>query len=620
MNGRYATIAACLVATLCTGAAFSAVIGVPGDCATVAEAIATAQAGDVVKLAPGTYTEQIVVDKPLTIKGSDRDATIITCGTGEGEVAISVQADTLIEYLTVGPARSCILAAAGVSLHLNNVLLTGGKDDGVGFEGSVETRLYMTECEVTKCGDGVDLESTQGRALRCNFHDNTDDGLDYDGNAGFVCVSCRFMDNGDDGIEVRLRDRAVVVLVGCTFGGNPEDNLELINTPNLDPKNNVVIVNHCRFEGAGRWDIGAVDLYKPDGSRDEEGSREPAHAALYMYANEFTRPLEEALAPNVLAAHNDAGAPAETLTVQWTRAGGQPENVALTPTQPVCVGVIDTLANFAGGGVGDAEGLTLDDRCIYVGDDTGRPAGRIHCLDRSTGALLASVSTNPFEGTEVSMTGPEGLTILPDGNLLVLDDRSDKGARAAAVTAGPDGFGRFLRDLNLPDPDHAAEGVTMVGDDTIYLPEQERVGMKACSLSSCAVKAGWPVSYLFDGVRRHMAGVGYDGTDVIVSLTAYPPAKPNQNDPVSQNWLLRISPEDGRPLALEWIGACLNDARGVGCADGLTYVSDGWSHREREGGFVDTRGQKIMIFAADVAAAEAGIDQLPVRHGAAGEG
>ncbi len=605
-------IACCLALT--ATCAFASVINVPADQPTVAAAIAAAAAGDTIKLAPGTYTEKLVVDKPLTIKGADRDTTIITCGIDEGDVAITANADLTLEYLTVGPAYDCVYVGAELTLRTNRVLITGAKSDGIGFKPSPQTRLYMTECEVTECGDGVDLESTQGRALSCNFHDNHDDGLDYDGDAGFLCVDCRFMDNGDDGIEVRLRNRTEVVLLYCTFGGNPEDNLELINTPELDPKNNVVIVSHCRFEGAGRWDIGAVDLNNPDGSRSENTYREPAHAAVYLCANEYTRPLEEALSPNMLAVHNDMGAAPESVTVQWKPAGGQPEDVALTPIIPACVGVINTQANFAGGGVGDAEGLAVDERCIYVGDDTGRPAGRLHRFDRSTGALLASVSTNPFEGTELAMTGPEGLTVLPDGNLLVLDDMSDKGARAAVVSSGPEDFGKFLREVSLPDPDHAAEGITVVGDDTVYLPEQERVGIKACSLSQGVVNPGWPVTYLFDGLRRHMAGMGYDGTDVLVSVTAYPPAKPNQNDPVPSNYLLRVSPEDGRPLGIEWIGAYTNDARGLACADGITMVSDGWSHRERESGFVDKRGQKVMLLAPDLASVVAALDRLPVRH------
>ena len=43
-------------------------------------------------------------------------------------------------------------------------------------------------------------------------------------------------------------------------------------------------------------------------------------------------------------------------------------------------------------------------------------------------------------------------------------------------------------------------------------------------------------------------------------------------------------------------------------------VSDGWSHRKREGGFVDKRGQKIMLLAPDMASIIEALDRLPVRH------
>ncbi|MCD6361148.1 MAG: hypothetical protein J7M38_09805 [Armatimonadetes bacterium] len=143
----------------------------------------------------------------------------------------------------------------------------------------------------------------------------------------------------------------------------------------------------------------------------------------------------------------------------------------------------------------------------------------------------------------------------------MLDDVSDTGARAAVVTPGPEGFGRFIRAMDLPQPDHCAEGIAAIDADTVFLPESKYLGVKACSLSRHAVRDGWPVEYLFNGRRWHLAGVGWDGTHVIISATTYPP-RPDKDVPVPDNWLLRVDPADGRPVALEWVGACLNDARG----------------------------------------------------------
>ena len=591
--------------------ATAATINVPGDAPTLAAAIEQADAGDTITLAEGEFEGSVAVDEPLTITGAGLEATVLRAG--EEEVVIVCNADLTINDLTVGPGHDGIMVGDDVTLRLEGVRLTDIASDGVGFHGRFQTRLFMRDCEVTRCADGVDLESTQGQAFNCNFHDNNDDGLDYDGDAGFLCVGCRFVDNKDDGIEVRLATRAEVVLADCHFSGNGEDGLELINRRELDPKDNIVAVTQCDFDRTGRWDLGCVDLYDAEGNRNEETSIEPPHAAVLLCANTFAGDLEESVSPNLRPTIAQTGEMPESVMVTWTPDGGEAKEIALTPTAPVLAGVLNVQPNFEGAQVGDAEGLAVDDACFYVGDDTGRPTGSVHCFDRFTGVHIGTISTNPFAGTELGFTGPEGLTILPDGNLLVLDDAGDTGANAAVVAPGPEGFGTFIRHIAMPDPDHAAEGITTVGD-TVYLPERERVGIKAARLSDATVLPGWPVEYRFDGNRLHLAGVGYDGTSVIVSATAYPSG--DRSAPVARNFLLSIDPADGRPLGMQWIGACVNDARGVACIDGFTFVSDGWSYREHESGWTNKQGQSIYVFAPSAEAISEGAARLPVRHGA----
>ena len=55
----------------------SADIVVPIDFDTIQEAIDAANEGDVIKVLPGTYTEQIIINKSLTIIGSGAKSTII---------------------------------------------------------------------------------------------------------------------------------------------------------------------------------------------------------------------------------------------------------------------------------------------------------------------------------------------------------------------------------------------------------------------------------------------------------------------------------------------------------------------------------------------------------------
>jgi len=55
----------------------TAVLKVPGDHPTISAAIAAANPGDTVRVAGGTYREQVVIDKAIKLHGAGREKTII---------------------------------------------------------------------------------------------------------------------------------------------------------------------------------------------------------------------------------------------------------------------------------------------------------------------------------------------------------------------------------------------------------------------------------------------------------------------------------------------------------------------------------------------------------------
>jgi len=96
---RTARAALAAFALALSGAAAAAVHELaPG--ADLAQAVAAAQAGDVLRLAPGTYAGGIVIDKPLTLEGP-QDRSAVIAGTRQGRTVWVKAADVSLRSLTV---------------------------------------------------------------------------------------------------------------------------------------------------------------------------------------------------------------------------------------------------------------------------------------------------------------------------------------------------------------------------------------------------------------------------------------------------------------------------------------------------------------------------------------
>jgi len=135
----------------------TAVLKVPGDYPTISAAIAAASPGDTVRVAGGTYREQVVVDKAIKLHGAGREKTIIdgenrTDLTSLGQVRVVAAGDVEFSGFTITragrPGAAGDYAAiytessvAGVTydIHHNRVIEVGEPDNpasqfrGLGF-------------------------------------------------------------------------------------------------------------------------------------------------------------------------------------------------------------------------------------------------------------------------------------------------------------------------------------------------------------------------------------------------------------------------------------------------------------------------------------------------------
>jgi len=106
---------------------------VPDDYSTIQKAISNANSGDTIYVRAGTYYENLIVDKSVTLEGENRDTTIID-GGGNGDV-IRVAADYItITGFTITNLLVLILTNNEIylsSFHTSITLFVSVNDRGV---------------------------------------------------------------------------------------------------------------------------------------------------------------------------------------------------------------------------------------------------------------------------------------------------------------------------------------------------------------------------------------------------------------------------------------------------------------------------------------------------------
>lgn len=157
----------------------SRVLEVPGAFPSIRAAIAAADVGDTVLLAPGAYHEAVVIDKPLRLRGEDRRTTEIV-GNGAGSVVLIAAGDVGVSGITVSGGLDGVEIAAGPDIRrvvLQDMAVIRNARDGIR---SFETGGYhrIEGCAVGDNGQyGLNVHQFLGSVIRdCDVYRN-DTGL-----------------------------------------------------------------------------------------------------------------------------------------------------------------------------------------------------------------------------------------------------------------------------------------------------------------------------------------------------------------------------------------------------------------------------------------------------------
>ena len=225
------------------------VVRVPTDYATIQAALNAAPARALVLVAPGTYRENIVVPRTLTLA-----STYYTTGDQ------SAVAGTVIAGASATTDTVLVSSAAGPETRIVGFTVRDGND---GIE--VGGRAVVEHNVISSGTDGVDFPTGSAGLVHDNvLRGNGDDGVDI--NHSSVVITDNLMQAvGGDGVEARLTDVVAplrdVVIRGNRIEQSHRDGLQVIDddaTTTTAKSATLVTIDRNIITGAGRSGIGLL--------------------------------------------------------------------------------------------------------------------------------------------------------------------------------------------------------------------------------------------------------------------------------------------------------------------------------------------------------------------------
>ncbi|MFJ8976889.1 right-handed parallel beta-helix repeat-containing protein [Streptomyces sp. NPDC102282] len=221
-----------------------------GEYASLTAALEAAADGDVLTIAPGTYRENLVVHRAVTLRGPEGSAGSVRIAPADG-VPLTVRASAVLQDLHVegqDSAAPALLVEEGAP-ELSDLRIVTRSAAGLEVRGSARPTVrrctvdnpagvgiavldgaggVFEECEIVSAGQsGVSVrDGAHPRLERCRVHHASGAGLSVTGEgSGLEAVGCEVYEIKGSGVQVASRGTAH--LTDCTVHRTSSDGVTL---------------------------------------------------------------------------------------------------------------------------------------------------------------------------------------------------------------------------------------------------------------------------------------------------------------------------------------------------------------------------------------------------------
>ena len=336
-------------------------------------AVNAAKPGDTIDVAAGTYHENVVIGKTLSLLGAQAGVNPITGLRTNPAKESTVNRITIQSTANVRIDGFSLNDPGGVPLvdqlnHAdtiaNNIVLPGADEGVLLFEGD-QTTLIDNEIETTLSGDGIGVVGSKSASLNDTIQGN------------------EVINPGLNGIE--LFGAIGVVVKGNSVSGSKGDGLNVVQSTDINAANNLLVTNNV----GANFSKSAFDTFKKNNVEFNrfEGIFAVGDQADVILANSVFGNATSGVGSAIILDNVSGGEAVENNSVLQNHSNGI--EVFSTSAKGVKV-----TGNTVEGNGGDGVGLGGTSNIIVAANVLKNNAVGIHLVSSSSNRMIGNVADN----------------------------------------------------------------------------------------------------------------------------------------------------------------------------------------------------------------------------------